>query len=109
MRDILDDSDGETLRHLFFRHAGLVDINGCTKGDSSYGHIAWGGSLFTNSLIDLQKAKSSAFDANGNRVVEWTEFFPHLRRSTTEAGAHIPRQRIHQIPEATHLGTPVVP
>jgi hypothetical protein len=109
MRDILDASDGEVSRDLFFRNAGLVDINGCTKGESSFGQIGWGGSLFTNSLIALQKSKAGDLDDNGNRVVEWKEFFPHLRRSTNDAATRLPRDRIRQIPEATKLGAPIAP
>lgn len=109
MGDILDASDGAVLRDLFFRHAGVVDINGCTKGDLSYGTIQWGGSLFTNSLIALQKAKAADYDKNGNRVVEWNEFFPSLQSSTNDVGGRIPGQRVRQVPEATKLGTPVLP
>lgn len=109
LQEVLNIGDGDILRDLFFRHAGMVDINGCTKGDLSYGMIGWGGSLFTNSLIVLQKSKSSDFDKNGNRVVEWSEFFPALQRSTTEASSRIAREPLRQIPEATRLGAPILP
>lgn len=107
MKDVLDAADGEVLRHLLFRHKGLVDINGSVKGEPSLGTIAWGGSLFTNSLIVLQKSKAGDYDANRNRVVEWSEFFPSLRKSTDDAATQLPGPKVHQVPEANKLADPV--
>lgn len=109
LADLVEASDGEILRHLFFRHAGTVDVNGCAQGDFSFGTLDWGGSLFTNTLIALQKNKPPDYDANRNRVAEWSEFFPRLRQATTEAGLRVSRGKIHQAPQATKLGVAVLP
>jgi hypothetical protein len=96
-------TDGEVLRHLFFRHQGVVDINGCQKGALSHGTLPWGGSLFTIGFLALQKENVGRFDANGNRLVEWSEFFPALQKATDDAAK---RSKVRQTPEATQLGQP---
>jgi hypothetical protein len=105
LKAILDTTDGEVMRHLFFRHTGVVDINGCQKGKSSHGTIPWGGSLFTIGFMCLQHQTVAKFDANNNGVVEWTEFFPHMQTSCERAGKAV---GVRQVPEAAQLGQPVV-
>lgn len=101
--ELAANTDGEVLRHLFFRHQGVVDINGCQKGALSHGTQQWGGSLFTIGLLALQKEKVGRFDANGNRLVEWSEFFPALQKATDDAAK---RTKVRQTPAATQLGQP---
>jgi hypothetical protein len=106
LEDIADTTDGEVLRHLLFRHYGVVDINGCKQGALSHGTLQWGGSLFTIGFMALQKDKSSRFDTNNNRLVEWSEFFPVLQKTTEDAGQRATRGKIRQSPEATQLAQP---
>ncbi|GEM_PF-5566113 len=102
--DLAAHTDGAVLRHLLFRHQGVVDINGCKKGALSHGTLPWGGSLFTIGFMALQKENVSRFDTNGNRLVEWTEFFPALQKATEAAGQR--GGKVRQTPEATQLGQP---
>ncbi|MBI3410807.1 MAG: hypothetical protein HY040_20925 [Planctomycetes bacterium] len=104
--EIIDGSDGAVMRDLLFRNKGFVDINGCKKGALSHGTIGWGGSLFTNSLIVLQRNSQQEFDDNRNKVVEWQEFFPHLQKGTKAAGAKTGPSRIIQEPEMFHFVGP---
>jgi hypothetical protein len=104
LKTILEKTDGEVMRHLFFRHTGLVDVNGCKKGKSSHGTIPWGGSLFTIGFMSLQKEPVSKFDKNGDGLVEWDEFFPHLQTSCSRAGKSV---GAHQVPDAVQLAQPV--
>ncbi len=108
LQRITEETDGAVMRHLFYRHSGLVDINGCQRGKSSHGTIPWGGSLFTIGFLSLQKDAVAKFDANRNGLVEWTEFFPHLRTSCERAGLAVSNGKIRQVPEATQLGQPVL-
>jgi hypothetical protein len=103
LSDIEERSDGEVLRHLLFRPRGVVDINGCTKGHLSHGALEWGGSLFTNAFLGLQRERTGHFDKNSNQVVEWDEFFPPWQQGTTDAGQRVSRGRIQQVPEANRL------
>jgi hypothetical protein len=105
LRQLMEATNGDILRDLFFRHTGLVDINGCGKGKSSHGTIPWGGSLFTIGFLSLQRDPISKFDTNGNGIVEWTEFMPHLQTSCDRAAKSV---GVHQVPEATQLGQPVL-
>ncbi len=107
LSDIAANTDGEVLRHLLFRHQGVVDINGCKKGALSHGTMQWGGSLFTIGFMALQKENVARFDANHNRLVEWSEFFPALQKATEEAGQRASQGKVRQSPEASSLGQPV--
>lgn len=106
LSDLAANTDGEVMRHLLFRHQGVVDINGCKKGALSHGTLQWGGSLFTIGFMALQKDKVGRFDANNNRLVEWSEFFPALQKATEDAGQRAARGKVRQTPEATQLAHP---
>jgi hypothetical protein len=101
--DIVSQSDGVVLRQLLLRPRGVVDINGCAKGELSHGNLAWGGSLFTNAFLGLQRQHVADLDRNGNQVVEWDEFFTPWRKGTTAAGRRVTRGQVNQVPEAAHL------
>ncbi len=101
--DIAAATDGVIVRDLFFRSRGVVDINGCKKGALSHGTLDWGGSLFTNALLALQKHPVASLDANHNQVVEWAEFFPALQKGTEDAAQRAGRGKIRQTPEAWRL------
>jgi hypothetical protein len=105
IKTLLEKTDGVVMRHLLYRHTGLVDINGCKKGKSSHGTIPWGGSLFTIGFLSLQKEPAPRFDANHNGLVEWREFFPHLQTSCQRAGKAV---GVVQVPESVQLGQPVL-
>jgi hypothetical protein len=107
--DITSTCDGRVFRDLFLRHAGVVDINGCTQGELSSGKLEWGGSLFTNALLSLMRNVEADFDFNKNGVTEWSEFFPYLREGTFVAGQRVPRGKVRQIPEAHKLAAPILP
>jgi hypothetical protein len=97
--DIAHQTDGSILRDLFFRHQGVVDINGCKTGALSHGTLQWGGSLFTIAFLALLKDKPEFFDANGDRIVAWSEFFPALQTGTDAAGQRATRGQVRQVPE----------
>jgi hypothetical protein len=103
---VTQETDGSVLRDLFFRHTGVVDINGCAKGALSHGTLQWGGSLFTIAFFDLARKKTADFDKNGDGFVEWSEFFPAWQSSTLKAGFRAGGGRVTQAPEATKLAAP---
>ena len=106
LKTVVDQTDGDVMRDLFYRHTGLVDISGCQKGKHAYATVRWGGGLFTVSFLSLQKDKAATFDTNRNGLVEWSEFFSSLEKTCDRAGTVITKGRIRQIPEATKLGQP---
>ena len=107
--DITSTCDGRVVRDLFLRHAGVVDVNACMRGELSSGKLEWGGSLFTNALLSLLRNREADFDFNKNGVTEWSEFFPYLREGTFVAGQRVPRGKVRQIPEAYQLAAPIRP
>jgi hypothetical protein len=107
LKALVAQTDGELLRHLFYRHTGLVDINGSKKGTPAYATARWGGGLFTIAFLSLQKEKAARFDANRNGLVEWSEFFTQLRSTCDRTGMALSKGRMHQAPEANKLGLPV--
>jgi hypothetical protein len=104
LKTVIEQTDGELLRHLFYRHTGVVDVNGCQKGKMAYATVRWGGGLFTVSLLALQKDKAAGFDANRNGLVEWSEFFAAVQSNCDRAAATFSKGKMHQLPEATKLG-----
>jgi hypothetical protein len=104
LKSLLAQTDGELMRHLFFRHRGLVDINGCEKGKAAYATTRWGGGLFTINFLGMQKETAGKYDANRNGVVEWGEFFGALRSNCDRAAKSLTRGQIRQTPEAMKLG-----
>jgi hypothetical protein len=108
LQTIINQTDGLVMRHLFYCHTGLVDINGCQQGKASHGTIPWGGSLFTIGFLTLQKDPVSKFDSNHNGLVEWSEFFPYLQTSCDAAGKSVSKGKISQVPSSTQLGQPVL-
>ncbi len=96
------------MRHLFYRHRGVVDINGCQKGQGAYAAVAWGGGLFTSSFLALQREKVARFDGNRNGTAEWGEFFPQLQARCERSASALTKGKIRQVPEATRLGQPVL-
>jgi Caspase domain len=104
LKSVVEQTDGELLRHLFYRHTGVVDVNGCQKGKAAYATTRWGGGLFTVSFLALQKDKAAEFDANRNGLVEWSEFFAAVRSNCNRAASKLSNGKMHQVPEATKLG-----
>jgi hypothetical protein len=106
LKALIAQTDGELMRHLFYRHTGLVDINGCKKGTPAYATARWGGGLFTITFLSMQKEKAARFDANRNGLVEWTEFFAQLRSTCDRNGTVLSKGQMHQAPEASQLAKP---
>jgi hypothetical protein len=104
LQSIVEQTDGEVMRHLFYRHSGVVDINGCQRGKAAFAAVPWGGGLFTISFLSLQKDRAARFDANRNGLVEWSEFFSSMQAHCDRAGTVLTKGKIHQVPEATKLG-----
>ncbi len=96
------------MRNLFYRHTGVVDINGCEKGKAAYATVRWGGGLFTIGFLSLQKDKAVKFDTNKNGLAEWSEVFPSLQSSCERACTVNNKGQIRQVPEATRLGRPSI-
>lgn len=113
LRLILDKADGVIMRDLLFKNQGVCDINGCKKGTLSHGTREWGGSLFTNALLALQKEPAAKFDKNRNNLIEWDEFFPHLQQGTKTAGQKVGPGGLMQVPEmfqfTSSVGLPASP
>ena len=106
--DITKACDGRVVRDLFLRHAGVVDINACLRGELSNGEARVERRLFTNALLSLMRNVEADFDFNKNGVTEWSEFFPYLREGTFVAGQRVPRGKVRQVPEAG-TATPILP
>ena len=73
------------------------------QGKLSHGMLEWGGSIFTNALLGLQRSKVADFDKNCNQLVEWHEFFPSWQEGTSAAGQRVSRGKLNQVPEANRL------
>jgi len=41
LKTLLAQTNGDVLRHLFYRHTGVVDINGCEKGKAAFATTRW--------------------------------------------------------------------
>lgn len=93
LQEIIDTTDGLLMRELLFGNRGFVDINASKKGTLSHGQDAWGGSLFTNSLLALQKERSA------QKSTSWGDFFPLLRTRTKEAARRASKGEADQEPE----------
>lgn len=109
LKTLVEQTDGELMRSLFYRHTGVVDINGCEKGKAAYATVRWGGGLFTIGFLSLQKDKAVRFDTNKNGLAEWSEFFPNLQSSCERACTVNSKGQIRQVPEATRLAQPSLP
>jgi hypothetical protein len=108
LKTLLAQTNGEVMRHLFYRHAGLVDISGCEKGKAAFATTRWGGGLFTVNFLCMHKDKGAKFDANRNGLVEWNEFFTSLRANCERSANVLTKGGIRQVPEAMKLGQPIV-
>jgi hypothetical protein len=73
--------NGMVMRHLLFRHTGVVDINAAKPGEYSRG-VNGRGEYFTLAYAELLDQPLSRFDGNGDRFVEWEEFSRALRART---------------------------
>ncbi|MBI3408286.1 MAG: caspase family protein [Planctomycetes bacterium] len=102
LQEILDNTDGLLMRELLFGNRGFVDINACKKGTLSHGQDAWGGSLFTNSLLALQKEYPE------KKSISWDEFFPLLRARTKATARKVSQGEVDQEPELFSLARPSV-
>jgi hypothetical protein len=82
------------FQDLFFRHRGLVDIQGAARGEFGWYNDTIGG-LFTRSLVVLLCQPRSSIRLDGMEMrIRWEDdFFPRLKRGTldlfqkTKAGA----------------------
>jgi hypothetical protein len=72
-----------TVRDLFLKSRGTVDITAAQRGQVAWGGYMAGGA-FTLTMVDLLCVPAEQLDANGNGSVEWAEFFTRLR---DDAGA----------------------
>lgn len=108
LKTLLAETNGEVLRHLFYRHTGVVDINACEKGKVAFATTRWGGGLFTIALLSMQKDQPARFDSNRNGLVEWREFFTSLRANCKRMGTVLAAGAIQQTPQAHSLGHPVL-
>jgi hypothetical protein len=108
LKTIVAETDGELLRHLFYWHSGVVDINGCKKGTGAYATIHWGGGVFTLSFLSMFKEKLSKFDTNRNGVAEWSEAFANLQARCDRSCVALCQGKTHQYPEAFKLAGPSI-
>jgi hypothetical protein len=106
VKTLLAQTNGEVLRHLFFRHTGVVDINACEKGKAAFATTRWGGGVFTITLLSLQKDPAAHHDANRNGIVEWSEFFATLRMHCNHNASVLTKGAIRQLPHANRLAQP---
>jgi hypothetical protein len=90
---------GLVLRHLLFRHQGVVDINAARKGSFAWGNVK-NGNCFTDAFTQLLSQPVSRFDRNRNGLVEWDEFYRVLAAETRRQAAKRGRS---QMPQAFSL------
>lgn len=73
---------GLALRHLLFRHTGVVDIQASLVGQGSTGRRQLGGSYFTAALTSLWGDVGYRLDIDGDGFVEWSELFAFVQQRT---------------------------
>jgi hypothetical protein len=108
LKTLLAQTNGDVMRHLFFRHTGVVDINACEKGKAAFATTRWGGGLFTITFLSMQREQAARLDANRNGLVEWQEFFGSLRANCERTASVLTNGGIRQVPQAHQLGQPVL-
>jgi hypothetical protein len=103
------DGKGEAFRDLFFRTQGVVNITAAMTGTPARGERKKGGSFFTIALTNLLRESPQLFDDNGDKRVEWREFFPRLTTLTQlESDLKKGNARDFHTPEAFLLGEPIL-
>lgn len=105
IHEVLTKADGKILRQLLFRHKGVVDINGCPKGQVSQGTLDWGGSLFTLAFIHLQAENFGKIDTNHDGFLEWRELWAPWVDLTQRINRGVSAGGYVQTPEAWQLKT----
>ena len=99
---------GEVFRDLFFRSQGVVNITAAMTGTPARGDRKKGGSHFTVALTNLLRESPQLFDDNGDKLVEWREFFPRLTTLTQiESDLRTGRPQDFHTPEAFLLAEPI--
>jgi hypothetical protein len=93
---------GETLRHLLFHGRGVVDITACDLGKVAFSSRRRGG-YFTLTLASLLRTDADRFDADGDGLVGWGQFFTVLQETTRR---HARNNAYAQTPRAFALGMP---
>ncbi len=77
----------EVIRHLFFRHHGVVDINSAQQGQLAWqlqvGETDLGG-IFTNAFCSLLNGSVPSIDRNTDRQVDWQECFGKVKLATEQ-------------------------
>jgi hypothetical protein len=103
----------EACRYLFFRHAGVVDINSATPPQSAYGDKKYGGA-FTSAFQQLLAAPNEKIllGRTGETVVTWDAFFEKVTERTEtnfqmfkKANPGVDQEK--QTPKAWELAKPV--
>jgi hypothetical protein len=74
--------DWTALYQLLLQQRGTVDVTAAEPGVIGWGNML--GSCFTVAAIQKLTAPVSQLDIDGNRFVEWGEFFAHVRYQTNE-------------------------
>jgi hypothetical protein len=79
------------MQRLLFRHSGLVDWNGCSRGEEAGGTNTDGG-LFTDSFVRMVRSMTSR-----RITVSWGQLFPMVVRATQQSARE---QNAAQTPQA---------
>ena len=68
---------------LLLQHRGLVDINASCPGQEAWPIVTVDGGIFTQNLSHLLNANMrDSIDRNGDKFIEWDEFYPMLEKQT---------------------------
>jgi hypothetical protein len=74
--------DPLTVRYLFFRHRGTVDLTAADLGQPAYGNQF--GGIFTNALFGLLERAPQRLDQNGDGIPTWAELWKQVQASSLE-------------------------
>lgn len=69
--------DHVTVRYLFFRHRGTVDLTAADIGKPAYGSRT--GGIFTNALFGLLTKSPEKLDTDGDGIPSWEDLWMQLR------------------------------
>lgn len=69
--------DQLTVRYLFFRHRGTVDLTAADIGKPAYG--SRDGGIFTNALFGLLTQTPKKLDADGDGIPSWEDLWTQVR------------------------------